>query len=453
MDFNNLNTNPFFSGGLVLMLLGALVAYFRHLPGQIWAFIERFFILKIEILDEDEAYTWMQVWLADKLKDTLSISVVTKRESTPSEFEEEPKFKDKRPKIYFVPAVGTYFFWYKGRFVSLYRDRKENATSSGMLAAATSTDSKGGMLRTKESFTLRVWSRDKTLANDLIEEARKMATPEDGKIDIRVATYGYWTLGTRIRPREPEGVILDGDQMPLLRSDMQRFLDSWEWYRKTGVPYRRSYLLYGEPGNGKTSAVKALAGAFDMNIYLVMLSDPDITDNRVNDLLSKVADRNILLLEDIDCAFVKRERRNGKEGGLTFAGLLNAIDGVASAEGRIIFMTTNHVERLDPALIRPGRADVKLYFGNATQDQAKRMYQRFYPEFAHLAHDFGSLITDRKYSMAVMQDYLMLHRDNPEKALKSVGELDQLVIVNKPIEQPEPPKEPEFLQAMDGSAG
>ena len=61
---------------------------------------------------------------------------------------------------------------------------------------------------------------------------------------------------------------------------------------------------------------------------------------------------------------------SGKEGGLTFSGLLNALDGVSSAEGRIILMTTNHVERLDPALIRPGRADVKLLLENATAEQA-----------------------------------------------------------------------------------
>src|SRR5207253_2725559 len=92
-------------------------------------------------------------------------------------------------------------------------------------------------------------------------------------------------------------------------------------------------------------------------------SVPNMSDNRLGDLLAKVPERNILLLEDIDCAFVKRKRASGKEGELTFSGLLNALDGVASPEGRIVVMTTNHVDKLDPALIRPGRADVKLYFG------------------------------------------------------------------------------------------
>jgi mitochondrial chaperone BCS1 len=425
MDFLHLGDNPFFSGGLVLMILGGLLAYARHIPGQIYEFIERFFIVKIDIQDEDESYGWMQIWLAEKLNTALSVSVITKR-PTGSEEAEEPSFVDNRPQVYFVPAVGTYFFWYKHRFVTLNRDRRENATGSANLLAGLGEGK--GMLRTKESFTIRIFSRNKDLARQLIEECRDKAIPEDGKLDIRVGTYNYWSLGTRIRPRPLNSVILDGDQADFLLKDMKEYLDSYDWYQSVGVPFRRSYLLYGEPGNGKTSVVKALAGAFNMNIYLLMLSDPDMTDNRINDLLAKVADKNILLLEDIDCAFNKRLRSNGKEGGLTFSGLLNAIDGVASPEGRIIFMTTNHIDRLDPALIRPGRADVKLYFGNATQDQAGRLYSRFFPGYLHLAKDFASMIEDRKYSMAVLQNYLQMYKKTPIEAMQRVGEIGQMEV-------------------------
>lgn len=158
----------------------------------------------------------------------------------------------------------------------------------------------------------------------------------------------------------------------------------------------------------------------------MMLSDPDMSDNRINELLAKVPDRNLLLLEDIDCAFVKRKRANGRDGGLTFSGLLNALDGVASPEGRIIVMTTNHMERLDPALIRPGRADVKLFFGRATADQARRLFERFFPNHVHLSHAFAAEIEDGKYSMATLQDFLMLHRRDPEEAVKQADAIEQL---------------------------
>ncbi len=424
MDLSQLGHNPFLSGGLVLMLAGGVLYSLKQLPGRIYDFLERFFILRMEILDEDEAYHWMQLWLAEKLHRTLSISVVTRR-AKPHEDEEDSPDRASKPTIYFVPAVGTYFFWYRGRFVTLERSRQENASSASLLAG--SGEGKG-MQRNKESFTLRIFSRDKDLARQLIEECRDKALPDDGKVDIRVASYGYWGLGTRIRPRPLGSVILDGSQAEELLADMKEFLASQVWYHDIGVPYRRGYLLYGPPGNGKTSVVKALAGELGMSIYLLMLSDPEMNDNRVNDLLAKVPDRSIVLLEDIDCAFVKRKRSSGKEGGLTFSGLLNAIDGVASAEGRLIVMTTNHLDKLDAALIRPGRADVKLFFGNATADQARRLFERFFPRHGHRAEDFAGRIEDRRYSMATLQDYLMLHRRDPDQAVRHAGEIGTLQV-------------------------
>lgn len=63
---------------------------------------------------------------------------------------------------------------------------------------------------------------------------------------------------------------------------------------------------------------------------------------------------------------------------MTFSGLLNALDGVASSEERIIFMTTNHFSHLDPALIRPGRVDLQEFLDDAAGEQAKRLFVKFY---------------------------------------------------------------------------
>ena len=135
MDLNQFfANNQFLSAGFLLMVLGFVGAYLRHVPGRIWDFIERFFIVKIDIQDEDESYQWMQVWLAERLHKTLSISVVTKRASDEG-FDDDGPVNNK-PKIYFVPAVGTYFFWYKRRFVTLSRNRLENSTSTSLLDAS-----------------------------------------------------------------------------------------------------------------------------------------------------------------------------------------------------------------------------------------------------------------------------------------------------------------------------
>ena len=158
-----------------------------------------------------------------------------------------------------------------------------------------------------------------------------------------------------------------------------------------GIPYRRGYLLHGPPGSGKSSLIQALAGSIHHNICLLNLSERGLTDDRLYHLLSLVPPRSIILLEDIDAAFRRRPTNSERDeklmkqdaGGhypvnITFSGLLNALDGVAASEERLIFMTTNHLEILDPALIRPGRVDLKMFIDNATPNQAQQMFERFF---------------------------------------------------------------------------
>jgi chaperone BCS1 len=104
------------------------------------------------------------------------------------------------------------------------------------------------------------------------------------------------------------------------------------------------------------------------------------------------------------------------------SGLLNALDGVAASEGggRILFMTTNFIEKLHPILIRPGRVDVKEYFGLATKTQLKRMFLRFYPQEEGLADSFSQKIPANTVSMAQLQGYLMSYKENPKDALQEV---------------------------------
>lgn len=419
MDFLHLDNNPIVSGGFVLMVMGGLLYWLKRLPGHLYDLMERFCIIRMEVLDEDESYRWMQVWLAERLCTTLSISVMTRRKNRNDLDDDEQPQQDK-PSIYFVPAVGTYVFRYKGRFVTLQRNRWERS-SGGIFPG--SYGEGAGFLKDKESFSLRIFSRNKDVARQLIQECRDKAIPDDGKVDIRIVAYGQWILGTRIAPRSLSSVILHGKQGNDVLTDMTEFLGSQDWYHRTGVPFRRGYLLHGPPGNGKSSLVKALAGELRLGIYLMLLSDPDMNDNRICDLLAKVPEKSILLLEDIDCAFTMRKRANGKEGGLTFSGLLNAIDGVASTEGRLVIMTTNHIERLDPALIRPGRADMKLLLDNASAEQARRLFERFFPHHNKLACAFAERIEDRKHSMAALQNYLMQHRHDAEGALRSTATL------------------------------
>ncbi len=156
-----------------------------------------------------------------------------------------------------------------------------------------------------------------------------------------------------------------------------------------------------------------------------------MSDDRLQHRLADAPENSIILLEDVDAAFVSREDPRSQQldtayqglNRLTLSGLLNAIDGVTSTEGRIMFMTTNHVDRLDPALIRPGRVDVKHYIGPCTHLQLKKMFTRFFPkETMAMAEAFADKVTDLQLpvSAAHIQGYFMFFKNNPQAAVDNV---------------------------------
>jgi chaperone BCS1 len=167
----------------------------------------------------------------------------------------------------------------------------------------------------------------------------------------------------------------------------------------------------------------ALAGELGYNICTLSLSERGLTDDRLHVLLSIVPPRSIVLLEDVDAAFTSTRQAQQNQVSVTFSGLLNALDGVASTEERIIMMTTNHLDRLDPALIRPGRVDVKVEIGYANKQQVHDMFNRFFPEHPQEADNFVNLVMNgqspevAQISMAELQGFFLLHKHSMEDAL------------------------------------
>jgi len=142
-----------------------------------------------------------------------------------------------------------------------------------------------------------------------------------------------------------------------------------------------------------------------LNICYLNLSGDTLCDDGLNRALNDAPQQSIILLEDIDGIFVEREdvnqnQRRRRRRRVTFAGLLNALDGVRSQEGRILFMTTNHREKLDPALLRPGRCDMQVMLNNASSSQMEGLFSKFYPEEKQKAIEFSESLPEFKLSMA-----------------------------------------------------
>ena len=253
---------------------------------------------------------------------------------------------------------------------------------------------------------------------------------------IQGKTIMYTVIGTDWRPfghpkqkRPLSSVILDSEISPRILADVQDFLEGQDWYKERGIPYRRGYLLHGPPGCGKTSFITSLAGELEYSICVLNLSDRSMSDDRLQHRLADAPENSIILLEDIDAAFVSREDSKATEEAykglnrLTFSGLLNAIDGVTSSEGRILFMTTNYIERLDPALVRPGRVDLIQYIGYCSRAQIKEMFVKFYPQDEPArAEAFADKINnlDVELSAAQVQGYFMWYKNSSQDALDNV---------------------------------
>lgn len=203
-----------------------------------------------------------------------------------------------------------------------------------------------------------------------------------------------------------------------------------------------------------------------MSVCIVNLGISGLNDQQLDRLLNNAPRNSILLMEDVDAALVKRKAGKDQEGGnnVTLSGILNALDGITAQEGSVVFMTTNHIRKLAPALIRPGRCDRKLLFDYADKHQVEGMFMKFFlsrppvavkpvrklfgdsaattaPAASSSEYDskekgrkeaYDAMIkrTSAKMAEAItfkdavttaqLQGFFMLHRDDPEKILDEV---------------------------------
>ena len=402
-------SNQFLSGGLVLGIVGSLIAVSRQLPAKFFAWVKRRLIVTVDVTNDDPIFEWLSLWLASHPYSRRARSL-TARSRRDDYGNVDRDNSDNLPDVVFTPAPGNHVFFYERRLIWLSRERKDVQGDKG-------NDFFSRLHR--ETFQIRVLGRKQQVIRSLIEKAREAAIKaRDSRINIYISSHGCWSRNDTRQMRALSTVILPGTIAQDIAADIRDFLSAEDWYAERGIPYRRGYLFHGAPGSGKTSLISALAGEFGMDLYALNLGDPHLTDGGLNSLLGDAKPGSIILLEDIDAAFKAREKSKDSDNGVTFSGLLNALDGAASKEGSIVFMTTNHKDVLDPALIRPGRADLHVEFDYATREQAARLFKQFFPQSSPQAAERFSAIAARKVTMAQIQGILLQHKNSPENAIR-----------------------------------
>ncbi|KAA1470269.1 P-loop containing nucleoside triphosphate hydrolase protein [Dentipellis sp. KUC8613] len=470
---------------LKLVVIGGTVETARRASVTAWnGFIDSFY-LTAHFSQEDYPYDWLMHWLSKQPAwgRSREFEITTRAvgrngltQTTTGDVEDEDELEEseedvvqgrRKRKVAFMPSLDTeHTIYYRGHWLRITRTKRFQ--DYGHYSA----------------LKISVVARNNDILKKLVLEAkREYEKDAEHRVHIFMAdtTYGCWRWNGARQKRPMSSIVLEPSVKEMLLADCKDFLRSEDWYAERGIPFRRGYLLHGVPGSGKTSLIHSLAGELNLDIYVVSLSSKGMSDNTLTTLMGNVPSRCILLLEDLDAAFTRSVSRDSASTGaptastksatetndgstLSLSGLLNSLDGVAAAEGRLLFATTNHIERLDPALSRPGRMDVWVNFTNATKWQAEGIFKCFFPskpssaaapaaaagpsrdssqtnmpipkrksavsavplldaeELAYLAKRFADAIPEDEMSVASLQGYLLKNKTRPRECVDEVAE-------------------------------
>ncbi|KAF2786732.1 mitochondrial chaperone BCS1 [Melanomma pulvis-pyrius CBS 109.77] len=378
---------------------------------------------KIEVPYTDKAYEMLIFWVCSQPFAQSACTSLAKVDLKPSA---EPGSHAKKKSLQYSPCNGRSYFWHKHRLFVFNRQR-----------------SLGEFGNTREEACISYFGRNPAVLRELLNECRR---------------YYLELVENKTCVFEHHG---DRKLKEMLLGDVTEFLDpkTRAWYSMRGLPYQRGYLLHGPPRTGKSSLCLSIAGHFDLDVYVLTMSSLD--DYSLKSLFAELPQHCIVLLEDVDATVVHRKPGDSADGShsvskngpanqkVSLSTLLNVLDGLASSEGRLLIMTTNHIERLDPALIRPGRVDMKAELYLADEDMINQLFYFVYKspsktkicddesetalpqpgeegavedcELLHLGQEFVAKVPKLEFSLAEILSFLLANKHSPDHATANVA--------------------------------
>jgi len=405
--------NQFTTGGLTLMIVGGIGVYLRAIPLRIWYWIVDQTTMELTVKDDDSAFVWVKEWFLDQkfLKRLRRVDLDTTLRGA---------------RVALIPAPGSHWFLHAGRPFKVYFYR--------------SVEAKGGYTqRRMESLTFCTIGREQAFLQQFVDGIVQSHQKREVTHSWLYIYDDGWYQSQAYTPRSLESVILQRGEQKRLVADVAKFRVSRARYRELGVPYHRGYLLYGPPGTGKTSLVSAIADRFAMSLYAVNLTA--FNDRSLSSAINDVPPNSVVLFEDIDCMKTGETRAGVSPGGesknskpgekenapagfsVTLSGLLNVLDGFHAPENVLFMMTSNRIDALDPALLRPGRIDYRLYLGEATRSQKVELYQRFFPLASEIEAELFVETHREATTMAEFQGLLLRMEQEAETTPEQVETL------------------------------
>lgn len=278
-------------------------------------------------------------------------------------------------------GYGTHIGFYKGHLVIVDRFLDEGNNTE----------------KFKEHLVLTFFTRAKQIVRDFTIDVAKAAGNNVESFDavpIHINSGSGWGRMGKLPLRRMETVFTADDAGNKLVAAIRAFEAKKDEHHRLGLPHHLGIMMESEPGCGKSSMIHAVASATERSIYYLNLGSLE-KDKHLTDLLNGRNDwsKIILAIEDIDAAGVKVNRamhadddetpKKAKKSDdddsspVTLSALLNVLDGILCPDGLVVIATTNHHERLDPALTRPGRFDHTLRLGKIGYDQFVKMASLF----------------------------------------------------------------------------
>lgn len=279
------------------------------------------------------------------------------------------------------------------------------------------------------SFLLRIKKKDKrrilppyfqhihTVSDDIEQRRRELKLfinngPSENPIK------GRWRSVPFTHPATLDTIAMDTDLKIKVKSDLETFTKSQNYYHKMGRAWKRNYLLYGPSGTGKSSFIGAMANFLNYDVYDVDLSRVS-DDSDLKLLLLQTTNRSLIVIEDLDRLI------NEKLITTSFSGLLNFMDGIVNSccgDEKIMVFTMNSKEHIDPAMLRPGRIDVHIHFPLCDFNSFRSLANNYlgvkeHKLFPQVEEIFQSGAT---MSPAAIGELMMVNRSSPSRALKSV---------------------------------
>lgn len=258
----------------------------------------------------------------------------------------------------------------------------------------------------------------------------KKAESKDEKLILWSYSDGFWENVKRVNSRDINTVILNED----IKEDVKKSIEQYNnedfknKLKSFGIGNKMNLILSGLPGTGKSSLMFAIATLLKKDIATIDFNSRDLSDHKFIKALNRIPDDCIFALEDVDALYVNRDK--SRDNTVSFSCILNFLDGVYSKDDLVTIITTNHLEVLDKAIIRPMRIDKIIHFTYCSKYQYTKIFEKFFPDKDDLIKDIYKIIKNKKFTTSMLQNWLIKFLYEPDKLLDNIKLFDEIIDIS-----------------------